>query len=142
MSVQDKKIITSLYLRGHDLDPAVVSVKLGVSATCSQRRGETKLTSTNHEVTTKIGMWGLTAITESQTLSDHIEELASRVTITGDFIRSIPGVQEAYIDIFVAPTFDKDDDPSCEFELNEQDVVALRRINLPVRFTVTFSAED
>jgi len=139
MKTRDYKIIVGLYLRGDDLDPVFVSEKLGVSPSRSQYKGERKVTSTNCEYIAKIGMWAL--IEESDTsdtsvLSVHIDQLASKVGMGGITFRDIEGVQEAYVDVFIAADADEDGEGTYEFQLNGQNVTVLHQLGLPVRFTV------
>jgi hypothetical protein len=141
MKADDYKIIVALYLRGEDLDPDAVTKTLGISPSRFQRKGEKKVTSTNHEYVAKIGMWGLIADSDSYLLGDHITQLASSIAVGGDVLSSLTGVQEAYVDIFVAATADEDGDGTCEFELSKENLVALERMGLPVRLTVTLGKE-
>jgi hypothetical protein len=140
MKANDYKIIVGLYLRGDDLDPTLITKKLGINPSRSQYKGEKKTTSTEQEYVAKIGMWAV--IEESDTsdtsiLSAHINSLASKVKMGGTIANGLDGVQEAYIDVFIAKDSDEDGEGTCEFELSKEDFTALKHSGLPVRFTVS-----
>lgn len=142
MKSDDCKIIVGLYLRGDDLDPMIVSKRLGIIPSRSQYRGEEKATSTKKKYIAKIGLWAL--IEESDTsdpsrLSVHINHLTSKVNIGESTIYGIDGVQEAYIDVFIAKNSDEDGEGTCEFELSKENITALQTSGLPIRFTVSFT---
>lgn len=139
MKTRNYKIVVGLYLRGDDLDPAFVSKKLGVSPSRSQYKGERKVTSTNREYATKIGMWALIAesdTSDTSVLCDHINQLISKVGIPPTTFLNIEGVQEAYVDVFIAADADEDGEGTYEFQLSNQNMAALHQLDLPVRFTV------
>ncbi|SEA75030.1 protein of unknown function [Nitrosospira multiformis] len=135
-----KMIIVTLYLRGDDLDPEVVTKKLGIRPSRFQRKGEKKVTSTKHEYLAKMGTWGLIADSESCLLADHITALASNIVADGDVLIKLPGVQEAYIDIFIAPTAGQDGGTR-ELELSKENLTQLARMGLPVRLTISHVKE-
>ena len=51
-------------------------------------------------------------------------------------IRNMVGVQEAYVDIFIATRADEDGEGVCEFELDSDIFAFIGKLGLPVRFTV------
>jgi len=108
MKAYDYKIIVALYLRGNDLDPAAVTKVLGVSPSRFQCKGEKRVTSTSREYVAKIGMWGLIADSDSCLLADHIAQLASSIAVDDDILKTLAGIEEAYIDIFIAATANED----------------------------------
>lgn len=133
----DLVIEVSLYLRGDNLDPNIVSKELGITPTSSHVKGEKRITSTKREYVAKIGVWALTVDSESRALSDHISLLASKIKVDGTLMRSIEGVQEAYIDIFIATDADEGGGGTFEFEMSQENISTLGRLNLPVRYEVT-----
>ena len=138
MNQQNQKLEVALYLRGDDLDPAQVSQLLGLEPTKSQRKGEERLTSTNRKITAKVGLWALVAESKSNDLSVLIDELTSKI---GDRaaapLPSIPGVQEAFLDVFIAIDADREDGGgTCEFQLSTEDLHSLKRVGVATRFTV------
>lgn len=137
----DLKIIVALYIRGDDLDPNTVTSELNVAPSRLQRKGERKITSSNREYIVKTGMWGLIANSDTNLLCDHIASLTSGITLDADAIFRLPGVEEAFIDVFVAAIGEEDGEGSCEFELTKDNVAALEQLRLPVRFSVSIGKD-
>ncbi len=132
----DLVIEVSLYLRGDNLDPNIVSKKLGITPTTSHVKGGKRITSTNREYVAKIGLWAISVDSESRELSDHVSLLVSKIKVDGTLMRSIEGVQEAYIDVFIAKDADEDGGGTFEFEMSQENISALGRLNLPIRYEV------
>ena len=126
----------AIYLRGDGLGPTHVSTVLGITPSKSQYKGQKKITSTNQVIVANIGLWALVAETKSSDLPVHIQELASKIGDRGPILTGIAGVEEAYVDVFVAVDAGDDGGGTCEFQLNPENVRALDRFGMPVRFTV------
>lgn len=130
------KIEVTVYLRGMSLNPAHVSSELGLEPSKSQLKGEKKLTSTNKEFVTNIGLWALSVEADSSDLSALIGELVLKVKNRGVPFASVAGVEEAYLDVFIALDADDDGGGTGAFQLSEESVSALHGLGLPVRFSV------
>jgi hypothetical protein len=130
------KTEVAIYLRGVNLDPVHASSVLGLEPSKSQFRGEKRRTSTNKEFVTGIGLWALTVEADSSNLTALIGELALRVKNRGVAFTQIAGVEEAYLDVFMAVDADDDGGGTCAFQLSDESVGALHNLGLPVRFTV------
>jgi hypothetical protein len=142
MTDKDYKIIVALYLRGDNLDPELISNTIGIIPTKSQYKGKKKVTSTNHECYAKIGVWALIADSVSYNVADHINWLVSQIGKCGNTLRSISGVDEAYVDIFIAARADEDGEGTCNFEFDAEVLAALAKLELPVRFSASVVNED
>lgn len=142
MTESDYKITVAVYLRGDSLDPVFISNVIGVNPTRSQYKGQKNLTSTNREFLSKIGMWSLVSESCSSKISDHVNDLFSQIGGCELVLSSISGVDEAYVDIFIASTTDGANDASCDFDLNEAALSALATLALPVRFSVNMVGSD
>ena len=134
MKTASYMIDVSIFLRGDELDPKSISNKLGVTPSSSQYANEKRISSSNQEYVTKIGVWELAAESRSFILSDHINELTAKLK-SANYLRHIEGVQEAYVDVFIASDADEDGEGTFEFELSEENIAALAQIGLPIRFT-------
>jgi hypothetical protein len=139
MTKQEKKIDVTLYIRGDDLNPEAASRSLGVRPTRSQRKGERKVTSSGCEFVTKTGLWSITSPKSNGSLSENLKELASIIGANSRALKSIPGAQEVYLDVFIGVLFDAERDASCEFELTKADIEWLSDVSIPIRFSVSFS---
>ena len=137
-------IAVTLYFWGDQLDLSEITSTLGLNPTTAKRKGDKSLTPTKKEVVAKIGVWGFSSDSEikSNWLSDHIQYLGSRIGENRDKFRSIKGVQDACVDVFMSGDAREDGGSTSEFELSQQDLDVLRSMNLPVRFTVAASMED
>ncbi len=133
----DYLIDVELILRGDDLDPELVSKKLGIIPSKAHRKGEKRLTCTKHEYITQIGIWKLKADSDSSILSDHLDQLSPKIETIGIPFRDIKGIEEAYVDVFIAGDADEDRGGTCEFGLSKSNLSSIARLGLPVGFTVT-----
>lgn len=128
----------TIYLRGQQLIPEHVSAVLGINPSDSQKKGELHITSTNHHVIRKIGLWSLAAQNESNDVTEQIEELMKKIGQSSVPLNKIEGVDEAYIDIFIAINSNNE---TVEFELGEILLKEIARLGLLVRTTLT-SCDD
>jgi len=131
----------SVYLKGDGLDPDAVTSLLAVNPTQSHRKGDKWLTSTRKEVVEKTGLWSLSVEPGSRDLSEILGELSSKICKKNDSLANVSGVEEAYVDVFVAVDADDLGGGGCEFELDVPCVRALSNLQLPIRFTVTVVRE-
>lgn len=136
MNEMDMKIDVSVYLRGDSLDPLVVSALLGIEPSKSQRKGECWRTSSNREVTAKIGVWAIVSGASSSGLQAILEEVTTRFRDNRINLSEIADVEEAYVDVFVAIDAEADGGGTCNFQLSKENVSALDALGLPVQFTV------
>jgi hypothetical protein len=137
MSTSDKKVMAGLYLKGHDLDPFVITKTLGLKPSISHARGEAKMTPSGHEFVTKTGVWGLVVDKDLAEVSDVVDSLIATLGQQEDSFTKLPQVQEAYLDIFVAADSDEDGEGTCELELTDVQLKVLSKYGLPIRFTVS-----
>ena len=123
----------SLYLKGIGLNPDELTRRLGIAPTRARKKGETWMTSTGKQVVERTGQWVLT-IRSSDDLSASLGEL---VAMTGRDapLSELPGVDEAYFDIFVAVDADDRGGGSVEFEMSVVTAVAIGKLALPVQFS-------
>lgn len=127
-----------LYLRGYSLDPAQVTLMLGINASKARVKGEKWCTSTNHEVVAKIGLWQLAARAESTSLSDQISWLRQKLGSAKCPPSDIPGVQEVELSIFVALGSDNDGAIDYESQFTAEDLAWLSSIGATVSFSFTY----
>jgi hypothetical protein len=128
----------SLCLKGEALDPVGLSKLLGVTATTARRKGEKRTIASNKEVTSKGGVWILRVQKDLDVLdlSSVVEELVAKIGNKTASLVGIPGVEHAYVDVFVATKSRDDGGGTCEFELSALNIASVRELGLPVQFTV------
>lgn len=141
MSRSEDKVIVALYIRGVDLDPDLVTKRLGIAPSRTQRRGETRTTSTNRDYVTKLGLWALISDIKSNTVNDNLRNLITLLSTQSDLISGIPGVQEAYFDLFIASEVDDHGNGDCAFEITADVIANLSKFGLPVRFSLAVVKE-
>jgi hypothetical protein len=135
MMDKNPKIEIAIYLRGSALDPDHVTEVLGIAPSRSQFRGEKRISASGKESLTRIGVWVLVSEPDPRTVSEAIFNLASKIPNNGPRMNEIAGVQEAYVDVFIAVDTDSDGGGTSEFRLQREDVDMLNNIDLEVRFT-------
>lgn len=131
----------SVYLKGDHLDPGDLTTRFGVEPTQSHRRGSPRLTSSNRKLLEKTGLWALSIKSESKELSEMLEELANKFSKDAAALVPASGVDEAYIDVFIAVSAEDDGGGTSEFDLSQECLSALARLGLPARFTVAVVRE-
>lgn len=141
MKTNNYLIDFGIFLRGENLDPELVSSMLSLTPSSSQKKGEKRISSSNNEYFTQIGVWEIAATSKSDLLSDHIEELTSKVGMYGTALLDIEGVEEAYADVFIGVEAEEEGEGTCGFELSGENLRALTQLGLPVRFTVSITKE-
>lgn len=131
-----------LYLRGDFLNPIQVTAMLGTNGSKMRVKGEKWRTSTNHEVTAKIGLWTLDAKAESTLLSDQISWLKKKLSSAICLPRNIPGVQQAELSVFIGLGSDEEGDGDYESELSAQDLAWLSNLGVSVSFRLTHTRTE
>ncbi len=137
MSNTNPTLIVALYIKGYDLNPSIVTRLLGIEPTRSSYKGEKKITDHNKEVVSKSGFWVLASNVESYVVSDHLSFIKSSVESGIKDIFSVAGVEEAFVDVFVAAPSNDVGEASFSFILSERDVASLGEIGLTIKVTIT-----
>lgn len=133
INANDAMLVVAIYLREVDLDPMQISERLGVVPSRVQRRGEPLRTSENGVA--KIGLWAIIAGTNSLDVSEHVEELLTRIGDRERPLNQIDLVEEAYFDILVALEGHKNSAGTIECFLTADHVKRIARLGLEIRFT-------
>jgi Domain of unknown function (DUF4279) len=140
MKPDEPQLIVALYVRGDALDPELVTQLLGVEPTKMQKKGQEFVTPSGREFATKIGLWSLVIQSESTSLDEHLTMLLSALAGRKG-IDSIPGVEDAYVDVFVALASDKDGDANCALSVGPAALEGLATLGLPLRISMTAGPE-
>jgi hypothetical protein len=129
-------ISVGLWLRGDSLDPSVASEVLGKKPDHGQFKGQVQHGKEGRKYVRKIGIWSLKAKPEpcSDRLADYIEAFLAKIDFDTGKICTIKGLEEAYIDVFIAGGCGK----THEFEIDAMQMSRLARIGVPVRLTLSF----
>jgi hypothetical protein len=123
-------ISVALYLRGYDLDPIAVSKALRTKPDKSQYRGERQFGTEGRSYVRNIGLWAIVAKLEpeSNSVTDYIDVLLSRIDFDRKAISKLSGLEEVYVDIFVAKMSDDDGGGTWELEISAAQMAKLSQI--------------
>jgi hypothetical protein len=128
-----------LYLRGHALNPAEVTLMLGIEGTTMRSKGMRWKTSTNKEVVANIGLWELASQANSLSLSDHISFLKKKLEHSICVPSQIPHVEQVEISVFIGLASDDEGDGDFVSELTNNDLQWLASLGGDVSFKLTYS---
>lgn len=137
MSKAEALHTVAIYLKGDDLMPEELSARLGVVATKSHRRGQKSIAKSGKEIVARTGLWKSSRTAKSAIdLPLLLQQVASELLASGNDLSSLPGVEDAFVDIFIAQTAEHDGGGTSEFFMDAAAVATLNQLALPVRFTV------
>jgi hypothetical protein len=140
---QTKPLIdVSLFLHGESLDPAQVTLMLGTEGSKMRSKGEKWRTSTDHEVTAKIGQWSLEASRESMSVHDQLSWLRHKLSSATCPLSCIPGVQYADISVFIALSSNNHGGCDHEFQLSLEDLAWIKSLGATVSFALTYVRDE
>jgi hypothetical protein len=139
MSEQGKDRATSaesvsIYVHGENLDPEQVTKALQVQPTTSRRKGDTRTLKSGHVVVAKKGLWVLSIEANGGDVGKLLDQLMTALGDYGSAITAVPGIDDAYVDIFAAAS------GPYRFEISPFSADAIGRSGLSVQ--VTFSPGD
>lgn len=102
----------------------------------SQSKGERRTTPTGAQYNTRIGLWALHVDEDTTDLAAVIDKVTAQFEGKPVAFGQVAGVEEAFVDVYVAVGTEEDGGGKCEFELTEGTVRALHRLGVPVKFTI------
>jgi hypothetical protein len=140
VTAEDPKLIVAVYLRGEHLDPEMVTQSICIQPSRTQKKGQTYITQAGREFTGKLGLWALVVEFDSPSLDAHLSQLADSLP-DGLAFSTISGVEEAYVDVFVALVSDADGDAKCELDVSAKTLDRLAKLGLPIRISMTAGRE-
>ncbi|UTY59410.1 hypothetical protein [Massilia sp. erpn] len=135
MNSSDMKVDVAIYLRGEQLDPGYISSVLKLTPSKSKMRGEKSFTSSGKEIIAQMGIWAVYAQKNTGLLSDMIEELTEKITVFRGKLNSLQGVENAYVDIFMATDSNENGEGNFSFELASKNIIELASLGLVLKFT-------
>ena len=127
----------AIYLKGDDLVPEELNARIGTEADESHRRGDNYISANGKEITRRTGLWKLTRTEKSALdLPRLLKQLTSELSAKNASLSDLPGVEEAFVDVFIAQTADAGGGGTSEFEIDSSSIAELGKLGLPIRFTV------
>jgi len=125
-----------LYLRGVDLKPDALTSLLGVTPTETRTRGVSTVSRTGRSYETKVGLWNLKV--EGGTPSECVAALATRFGGQIRDLSGLPGVEDAFLDVFVTLDLEKPERTEVPIEFDPAALAQLAAFRVPL--VVTFAA--
>jgi hypothetical protein len=138
MSDLDTKVEVSLFIYGHDLDPALVTEKLGLTPEVAARRGATRHWQGKSSVQ-KVGVWGYKI--KGAEVEPLVDQFIAALTPCDNILARLPAAEEGVIEIFISMLSDEGS-IACEEELSVTQMKSLCAFGLPLRFTVYGTPPD
>lgn len=120
----------SIYLRGDDLQPGAVSETLGIEPDDQQTRGEADFG--GRSVTSRTGLWMIGSHDRTLEVEPLVEAVVARLAPVDRDLRTLPGVQEAYLDLFVA----EEEGETRTIELSPALLIRLNALGLALNLTI------
>jgi hypothetical protein len=140
MKPHDPLLCVVVYLRGDLLNPIQLSRAIGTEPTDYRIKGEWY--GQKRKVRANIGIWSLEAQSISASTSDHIDELLDKFDRFNGSLHKISGVEDAYLDIFVAFDGESGKNNTVEFVLSKKQMEKLNRLGLSIQFTTTNAGRE
>ena len=127
----------AIYIRGKDLDPDAVTRALGANPSFYRKKGERCVPSAgSRSAIVKVGVWRLSIETDSGPLSGDIEKLLSIVSVNTNVIGGIKGVEEPFIDVFVATSIHGYRGGALSVTISKENVSSIAKTGLPFFMTI------
>lgn len=124
----------SVYLKGDELCPKQISGLIGYEPTEGRRKGETWTTSSNKQIVEKTGLWCWTRRVETEDVASVLAEFLSTFP-DGMLLGELPGVVDAYLDVFIANEANESGGGEVELILGPQCLNRLATMGLPLQLT-------
>ncbi len=137
MRGQTGESMVAVRFKGDGLDPGSLTAILGVEPTNAHAKGDVEKMPSGREIVRKIGLWSLTIEFDVHSeLSTILEDMVSKLLSSGGGLNKLPGVDHAYVDVYLSQSMEKNGGGVGEFDFSGELVILLGRLGLPVKFTV------
>jgi hypothetical protein len=127
--------LISLYVLGNNLDPGYISGLLGIAPSKTFKAGDSKVPGHPHSASHARCGWVVSLEKDSNDISAGLLRLLAKFAKDQTPLGRLPGVDEAYIDVFLANGAE-DLSNVIEFDLGCEVTEAVARLELPIRFSV------
>jgi len=139
------KIAVSLYLHGRELEPEKITALLATSPTHQHSMGKKQTAVSGNVLTRKGGLCAIEPRCNSVSVNDHVESLIEMTDSLRRTLRNkqlslgnLPGVEDAYLDIFFIQKKDKASQREHRFDLSAVSVQKMAEFGVPITFTIGF----
>lgn len=125
----------SVYLKGDSLRPDEISKLVGFEPTEGRCKGEAWATPSNKRVVEKTGHWIWTRSTKTNDVGAELSEFLLMFP-EELLLGKLPGVTNAFLDVFIANTADESGGGEGNLVLSPQCLTRLATIALPLQVTI------
>lgn len=132
------RVEVSLFIYGHDLDPELVTERLGLMPEVAARKGDTRHWQGKSAVQ-KIGVWGCKV--KGSGVELLVNQFIAALTPRDNILAQVPAAEEGVIEIFIS-MLSNEGSIACEEELSVSQLSSLSAYGLPLRFTVYGTPPD
>lgn len=136
MGVSKTLVEIAIYLKGEKLSTDDVTRLTKINPDMVAHLGEPKVAGNPRSAIYKTNIWCISVISK-EGFSSCLVEFLARVKDAASLFKSFPGADEAYLDVFLAQTVDKDElGDAIDFAISDDALGELRKLNLPIFFSV------
>ena len=118
-------------IRGPDLDPDLISKRLGLEGTKMHMRGLPRPKSPT--IISKTGLWSLESKSAANEVAEHVQDILDKLNGVDECVASIDGVEDAYMDIFFSERDEDDNKVGASFFLDPKQVSRISFLGLAVQ---------
>lgn len=141
MSEVQKVGSVAIYLHGDDLEPQRLTELLGIEPDTSWKSGEERRLSSGTTVRAKTGLWTLSAPVTDHDANGAVKRLTDALGENFPRVSSMPGVESAYMDIFLCITQEQSD-AGYTLELSNSKLAAIANAGLGLQMTISLDKAD
>lgn len=130
----------SVYLSGDEINPMRISKLIGFDATEEHCKGDVWITSSSKKVVEKTGFWSFTHSVSTNDVEGELSKFLSMFS-EGVSFGNLPGVTDAFLDVFVANNADEYGGGEGGITLDPQCLIRLAALELPFQVTIAVVKE-
>jgi Domain of unknown function (DUF4279) len=133
MKKETRLICVWLTFRGSELNPDTISNNLNLHPSKSHRKGLPKQNSPS--VLAKTGLWRLEVPSKSASIEDHVDAVLEKLNGVNMDLSSMEGVNESFIDIFIAQYDENKNRSSSYLIINKKQIQRIASLGLEIQIT-------
>jgi hypothetical protein len=139
MNLFEHLITVSLYIKGDNLDPNLVTQKLQLLPTRTKKKGNIYVNLTGNKRTDKNGSWCLEIEQKSLRVEEHIQDLLNKLKHI-DTIPDFKDMEDIYLDILVVLNKNiKNNEYS--FNIDHSMLKNIYLLGIPIQTTISYIEE-
>jgi hypothetical protein len=140
MKATEFAISCAVRLRGDDLDPAVITARLGITPSLALKKGGTRQTAKGRVIPIRTGVWDYSVSVDGTDFEPAIEQALAPFEGIAFALTSLPGVADAILDIYATadrtPEVDSYDGAYFSFSAKQLQQIAVLNLAIDVSVSV------